>query len=103
MAGIESDTDAAQNLIQQVGESLVSNPWVAGRMPPETCCGLHPAGDLETETPGFFDVYAHAGDLMGILREGLGEPLANPSLAFSRAVTAPGFAETYDKTFTLDA
>lgn len=100
---LTSDDIEAQNLIDAVGgDNLVNNSWVAGRMPPDTCCGLHPASEPDSGTPGFYDVYAHNGDLMSVLKEQLGEPMANPTMAFGRAVTAPGFAETFDKTLTLD-
>lgn len=101
---VNSDEIEAQNLIQSVGDNHVNNAWIAGRMPPDTCCGLHPSADPDSGQPGFYDVYAHAGDLMAILKEQLGEPMANPTLAFDRvaSVTAPGFAETYDNNLTFD-
>lgn len=95
---IESDTITGteySDRMKECGVEPVSNPWIAGRMPPGQCFGLHPAPS--EDGPGYHDAFNN-GDLMAALQEQLGEPMANPKLAFEKVASpeAPSFSNTLE-------
>lgn len=51
-----TDTDMTRAdmraLIEQQGGHSVDNTWIYGRLPPGTCCGMHPAGCRENGPEG---------------------------------------------------
>ena len=63
----------------------VNNSWIAGRMPPDVSCGIHPAGIREHHTNGY---------LAQMLVEALPNAMSNPTNAFGKAasINAPSFS-----------
>ncbi|HOO81665.1 MAG TPA: hypothetical protein PK513_04105 [Alphaproteobacteria bacterium] len=98
---VESDAHAAEALIaelQACGNEPVNNAWMAGRMPPGQCLGLHPAP--KDGQPGIREVYVTNGDMFKELVEKLPEAMANPRMAFCQVAGTEAPQQNAD--LTLD-
>ncbi|MCB1562451.1 MAG: hypothetical protein KDJ75_02660 [Alphaproteobacteria bacterium] len=80
----------------------INNAWIYGRMPPDTCCGMHPAGCRENGTEG--GLYREL--MTAFTKHGLDQtsPISDPRTPFAEAANphTPQQTLTTDLTLTPD-